>query len=130
MRNVRPKVTNHWLRPRDGKWLSNLLFYGYFARWPAVMLVVAFAGAESIYHGGLPLAGFLHREWTYHEAEQAFDRGRNGEALYQIRETLLGTPGHVVGTVPWLIWTAISALLALCGYLFFMKTKRGFADVL
>jgi lipopolysaccharide transport system permease protein len=47
------------------------------------------------------------------------------------RETLLeGKSGHIIGTVPWVAWTAFSALLALSGYVFFMKTKRGFADVL
>ncbi|HWE03025.1 MAG TPA: ABC transporter permease [Tepidisphaeraceae bacterium] len=46
------------------------------------------------------------------------------------REALLPGQEHVLGTVPWLTWTAMSALLAGVGYVFFMKTKRGFADVL
>jgi lipopolysaccharide transport system permease protein len=30
----------------------------------------------------------------------------------------------------WALWTAVSALVMLLGYAWFMKTKRGFADVL
>jgi len=47
------------------------------------------------------------------------------------REALLeGRSGHIIGTFPWIAWTAFSAVLAMSGYVFFMKTKRGFADVL
>lgn len=46
------------------------------------------------------------------------------------REALLGVPMQTLGSTPWLIWTALAALLATAGYAFFIRTKRGFADVI
>jgi len=45
------------------------------------------------------------------------------------RQALLNQE-HVIGTGPWLAWTGASALLAVIGYAFFVRVKRGFADVL
>ncbi len=44
------------------------------------------------------------------------------------REALLNQ-GQAIETLPWLVWTAISILLAWVGYGFFQKTRAGFADV-
>ena len=44
------------------------------------------------------------------------------------REAVLNQ-GQVIESLPWMIWTAISILLAWAGYGFFQKTRAGFADV-
>jgi lipopolysaccharide transport system permease protein len=48
--------------------------------------------------------------------------------LEQFRDLLLW--GHVPSVIVWLCWTAGTALMAWLGYVWFMKTKKGFADVL
>lgn len=46
------------------------------------------------------------------------------------RQALLNAPEHVIGDPSWTIWLILSAVIAALGYVFFMKTKRGFADVI
>jgi lipopolysaccharide transport system permease protein len=48
--------------------------------------------------------------------------------LTGFRETLLW--GQVLDWLPWAVWTTLTALLAVAGYAWFIRTKKGFADVL
>lgn len=48
--------------------------------------------------------------------------------LTSFRETLLW--GQVPDRAAWAIWTALTAVLAVLGYAWFIKTKKGFADVM
>lgn len=48
--------------------------------------------------------------------------------LIAFRQTLLW--GEAISWVPWAVWTLLTGVLMVMGYAWFMKTKRGFADVL
>jgi lipopolysaccharide transport system permease protein len=48
--------------------------------------------------------------------------------LTSFRQTILW--GQALDWGMWLVWTTLTAVLALLGYMWFMKTKKGFADVM
>jgi predicted Zn-dependent protease len=71
--------------------MATLRFYGRYFRGPLLLVLLALAAEKLLFYGGLPLEGYVKREWDYAQAERAYATGHDQAALVAVRRALLET---------------------------------------